>query len=146
MIVAGASVLVVTIQIAPGAGATMLNAFCVMLVCVAVLSWSVLWQDSWPKFVGLLVLGVVAAPLPVLTAILALPFGPELAVVSLVLNVTAESTPPGSSVVWQFKPTARSDSDDRFAPGLMHSVTHGDQSVLHQMAAWIQQRVVCGPA
>lgn len=83
--------------------------------------------------VGLVALGVFAAPLPILLGILILPFGPELVVLTLVLNVSAEPTPPG---IWSIH---QLETDT--VQGLMHSRVYEDPIALEQLVAWIQKRI-----
>ena len=45
---------------------------------------------------GLLFAGLLRAPVPVLLGLAALPISPELALAAILLEVTAESTPPGN--------------------------------------------------
>jgi hypothetical protein len=123
-----------------GISTATVTGLCAVLLSIAALSWSLLLQDL-PKFVGLLVLGLVAAPLPLLLALLTLPFGPELAIVSLVLHVTAEPTPPGSWVVCQLKSDVGFDSNVQSRRGLMHSLTYEDPVALDQLAQWLQKRL-----
>jgi pimeloyl-ACP methyl ester carboxylesterase len=112
---------------------------CAVLLGVAGVSWGLLLGQSWGKAIGLLLLGVIAAPLPVLLALLAIPFAPELAVVSLVLDVSAEATPSG---VWTVR-QLRSQPDP--APGasltLMHSVAYQDAAAIAALIEWMQARI-----
>lgn len=115
----------------------------VTLLFVVGILYSVLLQDKFPKFIGLLFLGVLVAPFPVLMAVLLLPFGSELAIVSLVLNVTAESTPPGSWIVHHLKPALLPDLIPRQSgQRLMHSLTYEDPVALDIVVSWIQERIV----
>lgn len=106
---------------------------------VAGVSWGLLLVASWGKIIGLLVLGVIAAPLPVLLALLAIPFAPELAVVSLVLNVSAEPTPPGVWTVRQLHPEP--DCAPDAGPALMHSVAYQDTAAIAALVDWMQARI-----
>src|SRR5262245_31489702 len=112
--------------------------------CLVVLLWSVRWREGWGKFIGALLLGVVAAPLPVLLAILSFPFGPELALACVVLEVTAEATPPGRWTVWQLPP----DSDESASPApapFMHSLAYRHPRALAEIATWIRERIIARP-
>jgi hypothetical protein len=115
------------------------NIVCAVLVSIAGVSWALLLGATWGKLVGLLLLGVIAAPLPVLLALLAIPFAPELAVVSLVLNVSAEATPPGVWTVRQLRPQPESATDASSI--LMHSVAYQDSAAIAALIGWMQQRV-----
>lgn len=105
------------------------------------------WLFPIMGLVGRFLLAIVAAPLPVLLALLAMPFGPELAIASLVLNVSAEATPPGRHQVWQLRaPQARLDpgAEAPAAPsvaGLAHSVAYNDPAGLALIAQWMGQRM-----
>jgi hypothetical protein len=112
---------------------------CAVLLGVAGVSWGLLLGQSWGKLIGLLLLGVIAAPLPVLLALLAIPFAPELAVVSLVLNVSAEPTPPGVWTVRQLRPEPDAAED----PGtiLMHSVAYQDSAAIASLIDWMRARI-----
>lgn len=115
------------------------NIVCAVLLGIAGVSWGLLLGESWGKLVGLLLLGVIASPLPVLLALLAIPFAPELAVVSLVLNVSAEATPPG---VWTVR-QLRSEPDPAADGGatLMHSVAYQDAAAMSALIDWMQARI-----
>jgi hypothetical protein len=109
----------------------------VTFLSCSIILWFLLLFHDLGKLVGILCLGVIAAPLTILLALLAVPFGLELALVSLVLNVTAESTPPGSWVVHQLRPSGEVDRWD----ALMHSVAYEDPAALATLVDWIQQRL-----
>ena len=115
------------------------NVVCAVLLSIAGISWGLLLGESWGKLIGLLLLGVIAAPLPVLLALLAIPFAPELAVVSLVLNVSAEPTPPGVWTVRQLRPEPDSASDA--SATLMHSVAYQDTAAIASLIDWAQERI-----
>jgi hypothetical protein len=115
------------------------NTVCAVLLGIAGLSWGLLLGASWGKIIGLLLLGVVAAPLPVLLALLAIPFAPELAIVSLVLDVSAEPTPPGVWTVRQLRPEPDRAADA--GPTLMHSVSYQDTAAIAALIDWMQARI-----
>ncbi len=115
------------------------NTVCAVLLGIAGVSWGLLLGASWGKIIGLLLLGVVAAPLPVLLALLAIPFAPELAVVSLVLDVSAEATPSGVWTVRQLPPEPDRAADA--GPTLMHSVAYQDPAAIAALIDWMQARV-----
>src|SRR5262249_45360371 len=73
-------------------------------------------------------------PLAILvTLILALPVGPGRACRNLILEVNAESAPPGDWLVHQLPPQLQSASRDNPAvPGLVHSAIYDDDRV-HKM-------------
>lgn len=114
------------------------NIVCAVLLSIAGVSWGLLLGASWGKIVGLLLLGVIAAPLPVLLALLAIPFAPELAIISLVLDVSAEPTPPGIWTVRQLPP-----EPERAPEGatLMHSVAYQDAAAISALIEWMQARI-----
>jgi pimeloyl-ACP methyl ester carboxylesterase len=118
--------------------ATATIAFAVLLG-IAGVSWGLLLGESWGKIVGLLLLGVIAAPLPFLLALLAIPFAPELAVVSLVLDVSAEATPPGVWTVRQLRPEP--DRAPDAGATLMHSVAYQDAAAIAALIEWMQARI-----
>ena len=115
------------------------NVICAVLLGIAGISWGLLLGESWGKLIGLLLLGVIAAPLPVLLALLAIPFAPELAVVSLVLNVSAEPTPPGVWTVRQLRPEPDSAGDA--SATLMHSVAYQDTAAIASLIEWAHERI-----
>jgi len=115
------------------------NTLCAVFVGIAGVSWGLLLGGSWGKIIGLLVLGVIAAPLPVLLALLAIPFAPELAIVSLVLDVSAEPTPPGVWTVRQLRPEPDRAADA--GPTLMHSVSYQDTAAIAALIDWMQARI-----
>ena len=112
---------------------------CAVLLSIAGVSWGLMLGGSWGKLIGVLLLGVIAAPLPVLLALLAIPFAPELAVVSLVLNVSAEPTPPGVWTVRQLR--AEPDSADDASAILMHSVAYQNTAAIASLIDWVQERI-----
>jgi len=109
-----------------------------VLLGIAGVSWGLLLGEAWGKFIGLLLLGVIAAPLPVLLALLAFPFAPELAVVSLVLNVSAEATPAG---VWTVRQLRSQPDPAPDSATLMHSVAYQDAAAIAALIEWMQARI-----
>ena len=84
---------------------------------------------------GFLLLGILFAPLPVLLAVLLLPFGPGLAPFATLLEVSAEPTPPGSWQVHQL-PTHPAG-----APiPLMHSASYQLPEAIALIVAWLRIR------
>jgi hypothetical protein len=110
-----------------------------VLLGIAGVSWGLLLGESWGKLIGALLLGVVAAPLPVLLALLAIPFAPELAVVSLVLSVSAEATPAGVWTVRQLR--SEPDPAPDASATLMHSVAYQDAAAISALIEWMQARI-----
>jgi pimeloyl-ACP methyl ester carboxylesterase len=84
----------------------------------------------------LILFSLLAAPLPILLAVIVFPFAPELALASLVLNVSAESTPPGSWTVRLLRLRRNSYL------GLMHSIVYQDPVAIALLADWIKGRVM----
>ncbi|MCX6214109.1 alpha/beta fold hydrolase [Spirosoma sp.] len=80
---------------------------------------------------------VVAWPVSLLLIILLLPFGWEIALANILLDVTAESTPIGSWRVQLWEPPT---SDSLVARPLMHSVLYEDSRVLESICQWIESR------
>jgi len=75
-----------------------------------------------------------AAPLLFLGAFVSMAVGPELIVAGLVLQVTAETTPPGQWQVCQINDPGR---DDTLRGGLMHSSSYQHPRALEMIARWI---------
>lgn len=115
----------------------------VVMVLVAVVLWAVQLRNGIPAMVGLLVCGLLVAPLPVLLAGLLVPFGPELATVSLLLDVSAEPAPAGNWTLRQFaarSPDSAETADN--SPLLAHSTPYQRTEIVREVASWIRQRVV----
>lgn len=75
----------------------------------------------------------------ILSLFLVLPFGLDVAVANILLDVTAETTPPGSWTVHMFPaPTARELGRDDVP--LMHSVVYENPRALAFIADWIAQK------
>jgi pimeloyl-ACP methyl ester carboxylesterase len=102
-------------------------------------SWGFLLACNVMYFIGIFLLAVVAAPLPLILAILVFPFAPELAIVSLALNVSAEPTPPGVWAVRQLQPESSSSLDPNST--LMHSVSHESISAIDLLTGWMKVRL-----
>lgn len=86
---------------------------------------------------------VKAAALPVvavLVAVLALPFGPELAAASLFLEITAEAQPPGKSPPGYLFLPRSADSAGRPAGWLVHSAVYEDDRALDALCRWMLDR------
>jgi pimeloyl-ACP methyl ester carboxylesterase len=130
---------------APEAGpARLLSNIATWLASIAVLLWSIRLREGWSKIIGALVLGAVAVPLPILLAVFALPLGPELAAAALLLEVTAEPTPPGRWTVWQFRP-GQSAAGSNSGRRLMHSATYEHEDALGEMVVWMRGRLAVPP-
>ena len=92
--------------------------------------------------IAIAIVGILAGPTLVLTAVMALValllsalltfFGPELAVVGVLLNVSVEPAPPGYSIIYQLPV-----SDSR---SFRHSATYEDDEAIGAIAAWILRR------
>jgi hypothetical protein len=99
---------------------------------------------------GWIMAAVVFAPFPLLFALALLPFGVEFAAAGLVLELTAETTPPGTWTVHHIESQERKDHQDTsgeslagIAPAqavLMHSQSYTDPSALQVLARWMKER------
>jgi hypothetical protein len=90
-------------------------------------------------FYGFFLFGILFAPLPILLALVLVPFGPGLAPLATLLDVTAEPTPPG---LWELHqlPT--------HAPAtpvpLMHSASYQLPEAIELIVGWLRQRAASG--
>jgi hypothetical protein len=84
---------------------------------------------------GFFFLGMLFAPLPLLLALVLLPFGPGLAPFATLLDVSAEPTPPGSWQVHQL-PT----HPPHEPTPLMHSASYQLPEAVGLIVAWIRER------
>jgi hypothetical protein len=92
--------------------------------------------------IALAIVSILAGPTLVLTAVMALVFlllsvllaffGPELAIVGVLLDVSVEPAPPGYSAIYQLPV-----SDRR---GFRHSEPYEDETAIRFIAAWIHTR------
>ena len=89
-------------------------------------------------FLGRFIFAVIAAPFLVLIAALGVSLGPELLAAGLLLQVTAEVTPPGRWVVWQVGANAQGADE---STGLMHSATYQNAKALAILEAWFAAAV-----
>ena len=93
----------------------------------------------------LAVAAIRAVSLPivaVMVAVLALPFGPELAAASIFLEITAEAQPPGRSPPgYLFLPRYSNSADGRRPGLLVHSAVYEDDRALDALCTWIQERI-----
>ena len=78
------------------------------------------------------ILGFVSMPLVVIVGTLLSPFGPELVWSSILLEITAEATPPGAWRIYQLPASATSSQ-----PGLKHSMTYTDTLALAAISDWL---------
>jgi hypothetical protein len=145
--------------------ATWLVVGCLVSVCVlGFLRWSATGVQAWMSvaslaggslllvvatlvrgglvaaFLGRFIFAVIAAPFLMLIAALGVSLGPELLAAGLLLQVTAEATPPGRWVVWQVGANAHG-ADDRLSTGLMHSATYQNANALAIVEAWFAAAV-----
>jgi pimeloyl-ACP methyl ester carboxylesterase len=82
---------------------------------------------------------VLALPLIVLTGILCAVFGPELAAANLLLDVSAEATPPGTWRVAELERLYLASSEHPALPALRHA-TYEDPVACAEIARWIGGR------
>ena len=145
--------------------ATGLVVGCLVSVCVlGLVRWSATGDQAWLSMVvqagsplllviatlvrgglaaaliGRFLFAVIAAPFLMLIAVLGVSLGPELLAAGLLLQVTAETTPPGRWVVWQVGPNANG-TDEGLSTGLMHSATYQDARALAILEAWFAAAV-----
>ena len=78
----------------------------------------------------------VVWPVIVLLSILLLPFGREVAMANILLDVTAETTPVGSWTVHLVEPPTIQELDKDILP-LLHSVVYESPRVLTVLGQWI---------
>jgi alpha-beta hydrolase superfamily lysophospholipase len=93
---------------------------------------------------GFAAAGVVVSPLVLLLAILIAPFGPDLVLGSVHLDITAEATPPGAWTVHHLRgaPTVgeRHEPGAEGASGLMHG-THASPEAIRLLVDWLREKV-----
>lgn len=90
-----------------------------------------LWRSHAPRAfsaIGCLLLSVLAIPVAAVMGLIALPFGPEAIICSLTVEVSAESSPPGSATIVSLSP--------RDQGGLRHSQLYSDDRVPEIIAKW----------
>jgi hypothetical protein len=98
---------------------------------------------SWPKRLIVTYFGSVLAILiwlmiPVLSMLLVLPFGWQAAFANILLDVTAETTPPGSWEIHLIEPPT-SEEIRGPVPPLMHKV-YENPRVQRKLGEWIETR------
>jgi len=87
----------------------------------------------------LLLISILIWPMIVLLSVFLLPFGWRIALANILLDVTAETTPLGSSwTVHVLPPPAKSELKD--ATPLMHSTVYDDPAALDIICDWIATR------
>ena len=91
--------------------------------------------DSTPTYV----FGLLGVPATALALIGMLPFGWRIALASLALDVTVESSPPGTYEVTLVIPEAVTKSD-RAVP-LLHSALYDDRKVIERIVAFVEANV-----
>lgn len=87
-------------------------------------------------------LGAMTLPIAVLVSLLLVFFGWQLALGNILLDVTAESTPPGGPFdLIQLAPRpSHPDGDSELIASLRHSVYEDDRALDH-LCAWLQRKV-----
>lgn len=78
----------------------------------------------------------VVWPVIILLSVLLLPFGREVAMANILLDVTAEATPPGSWIVHLIEPPTSKELNKDALP-LMHSLVYENPRVLKFVCDWI---------
>lgn len=83
-----------------------------------------------------LLVGAVAVPAVLVTALMALPFGYELAIASILLELTSESTPPGS---WNITQLSGYQPDGEGGSMRLSHSTYEDPEAWQKLAQWIER-------
>lgn len=96
------------------------------------------WTEVTTVFFRIATAAVVWPVIGLLSGFL-LPFGREVAMANILLNVTAEPTPPGSWTVHLMEPPTSQELDASEVP-LMHSVIYENSRALNLISEWILQR------
>lgn len=78
-------------------------------------------------------------PAALALAVFMLPIDWRVALANLLVDVTAETAPPGSWTMVQVVPE-RAEREQRAAPGLAHSIVYEDERALRAIVEWILQR------
>lgn len=86
--------------------------------------------------------GLIAIPVTLVMSVPLALFGRELAIANLFLDVSAETTPPGSWSVHLVPLSAPERSVDTNALRLSHSCVYDDASVLGLITSWIRGGVL----
>jgi hypothetical protein len=80
--------------------------------------------------------GIVTGPLPLLLALLIAPFGWELALTCVQIEVTAEATPPGTYTVHHLADTRSVDAGSGI--DLDHSRSYNDPAAIEIIVKWMR--------
>ena len=97
--------------------------------------WLIQWAHREALIYGFIFLGVVFAPLPILLGLLLLPFGPGLAPFAVLLDVSAEPTPPGVWTVHQLPTQPHGEPIP-----LMHSASYQLPEAIELVLSWLRER------
>jgi hypothetical protein len=84
--------------------------------------------------------GVVTPLALFLPLLLTLPFGSTIAVYSILLEVSADATPPGAWTVHQYEPVPTAAAAGPAAPSLAHSGVYDHPKVLEELTAWMRKQ------
>lgn len=107
------------------------------ITTVCILYMSVISHGGFGTVVlGGLLLGVGTVPLLVVLSVLVLPLGYELALASVLLQVSAEPTPSGKWTVWHWHPSVSLSPHDR----LSHSALYDNMSALSEISRFMLAR------
>lgn len=115
--------------------ATVAAAFASLLVATGAFYLLLGWVSGTTLFIRLMASAVVW-PVVGLLSVLLLPFGWEVAMANILLEVTAETTPPGAWTVHLMEPPTAAELGRDVAP-LMHSVVYENPRVLALLCDWI---------
>jgi hypothetical protein len=103
--------------------------------CIAISFFAFIRLPQWSLRHIDLLLGITLVPLSIIISILLIPFGWQLALGSIFLDVTAEATPPGSWQVDLLDPEQREINQDDFRL-LQHSI-HSDPRAHLLICEWM---------
>lgn len=111
----------------------------VMLTTYLLFGWTAAAADLF-RFIA--ALGLVPAAL--LLAVCMLPFDWRVAMANLLVDVTAEATPPGRWTVHQFVP-AGTEVHNGGTPPMAHSAIYEDERAIDAIVEWVRSRPGAGP-
>jgi hypothetical protein len=104
--------------------------------------WFATGAGLYGYLVGLIVGGLVLSPFVILVTVLVAPFGRDIAIAAVHLEISAEPTPPGDWQVHQLPSVAEAEESTRQSStttGLMHS-TYLHPEAIRIVEDWVQGR------
>jgi len=138
-LVANAVVLTITLWIAWSEIAITPESVIYMLLGAPLASFALLYFFGAGLFVVEVALLCVSLVLQPVLALLLMPFGLDLGLVSLVADVSVEAAPPGVWPVFQCQSSAAGKPQTSVF-GLFHSSTHDQQEVITFICEWVRSR------